>query len=48
MTGWNIATAIKTPASSFVSCFASAGMSKATLTAGPKGDGCEGQSSPLP
>ena len=36
VTGWNIATAINTPASSFVSCFASAGMSKATRTAGPK------------
>ena len=35
VTGWNIATAISTPASSFVSCFASAGMSKATRTAGP-------------
>ena len=35
VTGWNIAIAISTPASSGVSCFASAGMSNATRTADP-------------
>ena len=34
VTGWKYATAINTPASSFVSCLTSAGMSKATRTAG--------------